>query len=91
MTRTVVYRGWLGRLLSRTQLFVDHHGTHHRWPRIPWFDLPRATALARLHGAEPFATHAAALRDALPHLADPRVGPQWIAAPRPGGGAGPRP
>ncbi|MBK8975141.1 MAG: fatty acid desaturase [Planctomycetes bacterium] len=77
MTRTVVYRGRLGRLLSRTQLHVDHHGTHHRWPRIPWDRLPEATPLAYpgLHGA--WRSHAAATRDALRHLRDPWVGPQW--------------
>lgn len=88
-TRTVVYRGRLGRLLSKSQVHVEHHGTHHRWPRIPSRELPEATARAIARG-EPMRchrTHLAALRDMLPHLADPRVGAQWLANGR---GAGMR-
>lgn len=80
MTRTVVYRGRVGRLLSATQLHVDHHGTHHRWPRIPWFRLPDATPIAYPDGVGTWPTHLAASRDALRHLVDPRVGPQWGVA-----------
>ena len=77
-TRTVAYRSALGRLLSWTQLHVDHHGTHHRWPRIPWRNLPRATPLLEeIYGVPPFASHGAAIRDMLPALLDPKVGPQW--------------
>ncbi|MCA9300794.1 MAG: fatty acid desaturase, partial [Phycisphaerales bacterium] len=80
MTRTVEYRGWIGRALSRSQRHVDHHGTHHRYARIPFHDLPEATRL--VHGNEhpTFRTHLGAFRDMLPHLLDPRVGPQWRAS-----------
>jgi fatty acid desaturase len=77
MTRWVEHRRWPGRILSRSQLFVDHHGTHHRWPRIPWFALPNATPLARRDVGPPFPAYLPAVRDALRHLRDPRVGPQW--------------
>lgn len=82
MTRTVVYRGRLGRAASRSQLHVDHHGTHHRWARIPYHRLPEATPIA--YGDEDsgpvFPSHVAAIRDMVPHLLDPKVGPQWRAA-----------
>ena len=79
MTRTVYYQRRLGRAASRTQLHVDHHGTHHRWPRIPYHKLPRATPIVhRGHGtAQTFPSHFAAVRDMLPHLLNPRLGPQW--------------
>lgn len=78
MTRTVVYRGFWGRLASKSQLHVDHHGTHHRWPRIPGRNLPAATELLlATFPARPFSSHFAAVRDVLRHLADPTVGPQW--------------
>lgn len=34
MTRSVVYSGRVGRAASGSQLHVEHHGAHHRWPRI---------------------------------------------------------
>lgn len=43
MSRTVVHRSALGKIASRSQLHIDHHGTHHRWARIPYFGLPAAT------------------------------------------------
>ena len=79
MTRTVEYRHALGKIASRSQLHVDHHGTHHRWARIPFYDLPKVTPEA--YSADPtartFSSHFAALGDMLPHLLDPKVGPQW--------------
>ena len=83
-TRTVVYQGRLGCLLSRTQLHVEHHGTHHRWPRIPYANLPAATAIVESHGVAGlrYRTHFAATWAAFRHLANPRVGRQWVAAGR---------
>ncbi len=80
MTRTVVYERPIGRAASRSQLHVEHHGTHHRWPGIPFHNLPEATPVvyeeqrARLL----YPNHWAAVRDMLPNLLDPRVGPQWL-------------
>ena len=79
MTRTVVYTRVVGKAASRTQLHVEHHGTHHRWPKIPYHKLPDATPLA-YDGQEQgriYSSHWAAIRDMLPHLLNPRVGPQW--------------
>lgn len=82
MTRAVIYRGRFGRAASLSQLHVEHHGTHHRWPGIPWHKLPEATSMVyeeQVPGRV-FPSHLAAIRDMLPHLADPRVGPQWKKA-----------
>lgn len=79
MTRTVVYTQWIGRTASRSQLHVEHHGTHHRWPAIPFHKLPEATPIV-YEGREQgciYPSHWAAIRDMLPHLLDPQVGPQW--------------
>ena len=80
MTRTVVYQRLPGKAASRSQLHVDHHGTHHRYARIPYYDLPAATDI--VYGGDnarhTFPSHLAAIRDMLPHLLDPKVGPQWI-------------
>jgi fatty acid desaturase len=79
MTRTVVYTQWVGSAASRSQLHVEHHGTHHRWPKIPYHKLPDATPVA-YDGHEQgriYQSHWAAIRDMLPHLLNPRVGPQW--------------
>ena len=84
MTRTVVYRGPLGRAASRSQLHVDHHATHHRYARIPFYELPQATEIIceRSEPTPTFSSHAAAVRDMLPHLLDPKVGPQWRGGDR---------
>ncbi len=79
MTRTVVYSRRAGQLASASQLHVDHHGTHHLWPGIPFHKLPEATPIVHQQ-RDPgciYTSHWAAIRDMLPHLADPRVGPQW--------------
>ena len=82
MTRTVVYSRLIGRMASRSQLHVEHHGTHHRWPGIPYHKLPEATPIV-YSGREQgciYPSHWSAIRDMLPHLMDPRVGPQWRGA-----------
>jgi len=76
MTRTVAYRGAVGRLASASQFHVDHHGTHLRHARIPYYDLPRVTP--EVYGRDRlFRTHLEAIADMAPHLLDPKVGPQW--------------
>lgn len=79
MTRTVVYRKPIGKLASTSQLHVEHHGTHHRWPRIPWHRLPEATEVV-YDSPEPglvYPNHLVAILDMMPHLLDPKLGPQW--------------
>lgn len=85
MTRTVVYRGPFGRAASASQLHVDHHATHHRHARIPYYALPEATQLvyADQCNGRVFPNHVRAVLDMLTNLSDPRVGPQWRAANAP--------
>lgn len=74
--RTIAYRGRFARWLSESQLHVEHHGTHHRYPSVAWDRLPTETD--RLwSGAAPgshYASHWPALREALGWLGDPMVG-----------------
>jgi len=81
MTRTVVYRAPLGRAASASQLHVEHHATHHRYARIPYYALPEATELVYADAPEGrvFPSHFRAILDMLPWLLDPRLGPQWLA------------
>lgn len=82
MTRTVVYQSPWSQPASRSQLHVEHHGTHHRWPKIPFHRLPEATTIVYSSDLQTniFPNHWTAIRDMLPHLSNPRVGPQWISA-----------
>ncbi len=82
MTRTVVYGGVAGRAASASQLHVEHHATHHRFARIPYYALPEATGVmyAGASGGRVFRTHVGAMLDMAPHLLDPKVGPQWGGA-----------
>lgn len=93
VTRTVAdRRRWVAAAASRSQLHVEHHGTHHRWARIPFYKLPEATEIVYegTGTGRLFATYGAAVRDMLPHLLNPRVGPQWVDR-RPSEGVGTRP
>ncbi len=79
MTRTVVYRGAIGRAASASQLHVEHHSTHHRYARVPYYALPQATELvyAGAPACRSFPNHWRAILDMAPHLINPRLGPQW--------------
>ncbi len=85
MTRTVSYVGPVGRAASRSQMHVDHHAIHHRWARIPYHNLPQATSIvcSGTDQIETFPNHFAAIRDMLPYLLDPKVGPQWDRSQNP--------
>ncbi|HEX4148676.1 MAG TPA: fatty acid desaturase, partial [Pirellulales bacterium] len=81
-TRTVVDQRPLGQALSRSLLHIDHHGTHHRYAKIPYYNLPAATPLVYASAAERsviFSSYLQALLDMLPTLANPRIGRQWLA------------
>ena len=83
LTRTVAAGGPAAAAVSAAVLHVDAHGTHHRYAKIPHYNLPAATPYALAGGREPcpvFPSLAAAVLDMLPHLADPKVGPQWAQA-----------
>jgi len=82
-TRTVVPSTSAAAVVSAVVLHVDHHGTHHRFGRIPYYRLPDATRAVQDQdpGAlRVFPSYWSALRDMLPHLANPRIGAQWLTA-----------
>jgi fatty acid desaturase len=84
LTRTVVDRRRATELVSAAMLYNDYHGTHHRYAKIPYYQLPHATPYTLAGAREPtpiFPNIASATLDMLRSLADPKVGPQWLAQP----------
>jgi fatty acid desaturase len=82
-TRSIVAKGWLGRLVSFTLLHEPFHGVHHRYSGLPHAELPgRVDALNPQTPEErpPFRSYGHAFQDLLQNLADPRVGAQWREA-----------
>ncbi|MFO0949105.1 MAG: fatty acid desaturase [Planctomycetota bacterium] len=83
-TRTVVDPRLLGSLLSKSMMHIDFHGIHHRYARIPQYNLPRATthvyAPSELQEAI-FPSYWSAMWDMFKSLGNPRVGRQWLEAP----------
>ncbi len=81
-TRSIVARGWLGRLVSFTLLHEPFHGVHHRYSGLPHAELPRRADELEPKSPEdrpPFPSYAQAFHDLMQELADPRVGAQWRA------------
>ncbi len=81
LTRTVVDHSSYAEMISSAMFYGDYHGTHHRYAKIPYYNLPPATPFALAGVNEPcpvFHNRTSALVDMLPCLADPKVGPQWI-------------
>ncbi len=79
-TRSIVARGWSGRLIAFTLLHEPYHGLHHMHVGLPHAELPRLAAeLAPRHEDEihPFPSYGHALHHLIKNLADPRVGAQW--------------
>jgi fatty acid desaturase len=79
-TRSIVSRGWLGRLVEFTLLHEPYHGVHHQHAGVPHAELPQfASSLVPKNPGEiaPFPSYRHALLDLLRNLADPRVGAQW--------------
>ncbi len=80
-SRTVIDKRPLGKLLSRSLLNVDYHGTHHRYARVPYYNLPAATDHVFDGGdsAGPvYDSYVAALVAMLRTLPNPRIGRQWL-------------
>lgn len=83
MTRTVVDRRIVGDALSRSMMRIDYHGVHHRYARIPQYNLPRATEHVYLPEEiqrTVFPSYLSAMLDMFGTLRDPRVGAQWRGA-----------
>jgi fatty acid desaturase len=81
LTRTVVDEHPAGEVVSSAMFFNDYHGTHHRYAKIPYYNLPAATPYTLANASEfcpVYANLGSALIAMLPHLADPKTGPQWI-------------
>ncbi|MDB6007132.1 MAG: Fatty acid desaturase, partial [Prosthecobacter sp.] len=79
-TRSIVARGWMGRLVAFTLLHEPYHGLHHMHAGLPHAELPRLAAELEPKAAEerpPYPSYRHALKDLLQKLADPRVGAQW--------------
>jgi fatty acid desaturase len=58
--------------------YVDHHGTHHRFAKIPYYNLPQTTPLVYEHETGPmFRSYFAAFLDMVKSLPDPKAGSQW--------------
>ncbi len=80
-TRTVIPRTAVHKTVSNMMQHVDHHGTHHRFARIPFYALPRASEI--VYGSPDdrnpvFSTYHEAFFDMIPTLWNPKVGSQWL-------------
>ncbi len=79
-TRSVVARGFGGKIVAFTLLHEPYHGVHHLHMALPHAHLPaRAAELAPQSDGElhPFKNYRHAMRHLLRSLRDPRVGAQW--------------
>jgi hypothetical protein len=80
-TRTVVDEKIVGRLMSESMLHIDYHGTHHRYAKLPYYNLPAATEFV-YEGSSArvpiFPNYVSAMLDMARSLSNPRVGAQWL-------------
>lgn len=83
-TRSIVARGWPGRVVALTLLHEPFHGVHHLHVGIPHAELPALASELLPDTPEerhPFPSYRHALLDLFRNLADPRVGSQWHTSP----------
>jgi fatty acid desaturase len=81
-TRTVVDNGWIGWMFSESMLHIDYHGTHHRYAKMPYYNLPEATPVVyeRAGGKLPlYGTYWEAMVEMFRTLGNPRIGSQWLS------------
>lgn len=81
-TRTVVDPSLVGHSLSLSMLHIDYHGTHHRFAKVPYYNLPEATPHVydgREAAVPIFTSYWSAMWDMARSLGNPRVGKQWLA------------
>jgi fatty acid desaturase len=85
-TRSIVSKGWLGRIVAFTLLHEPYHGVHHRHAGLPHAELPLfASELEpkRADEISPFPSYRHAFVHLLRSLADPRAGAQWRTSTTP--------
>ena len=83
-TRSIVAKGWPGRLFALTLLHEPFHGLHHLHAGLPHAELPALSpelAPGTADEIPPFPSYRLALLHLLRSLADPRVGAQWHPSP----------
>jgi fatty acid desaturase len=81
-TRSIVANSWPGRMVAFTLLHEPLHGVHHQRAGLPHSELPQhVEKLLPKHPGErmPFPNYRHAFADLIRSLANPRVGPQWLA------------
>ncbi len=81
LSRTVVDPTPLGRLIAASMLNVCYHGTHHRFGKLAYYDLPPATDRAYKLESTPepiYATYWSAFWAMVPTLRDPKCGSFWL-------------
>jgi len=79
-TRSIVARGWAGKLFAFTLLHEPYHGVHHLHVGLPHAELPMLADELEPETPEeirPFPSYRRALVHLIRSLADPRVGAQW--------------
>lgn len=79
-TRSIVAKGWLGKLVSFTLLHEPFHGVHHLNVGLPHAELPRRASQLTPQTTDDlpvFRSYGHAFLHLLRNLADPRVGAQW--------------
>jgi fatty acid desaturase len=81
LSRTVVDPTPLGRLIAASMLNVCYHGTHHRFGKLGYPELPPATDRAYKTEPDPvpiYRTYWSAFWAMVPTLRDPKCGPFWM-------------
>jgi hypothetical protein len=84
-TRSIVAEGWVATFFNFTLLHEPYHGVHHWRSGLPHPELPEHAAVLEPNAEverPPFRTFGAAVHDLVIHLADPRVGAQWLGVAR---------
>jgi fatty acid desaturase len=81
LTRAIRDPGLVGHVVSEGLLHEPFHDLHHRYPKIPYENLPAAAKVDPLRKEElpVFGNYRAACWDLLKNLADPKFGPAWEA------------
>jgi fatty acid desaturase len=80
-TRSVVSKGWIGRMVAFSTFNIPFHGVHHRYAKIPQARLPEFASLLTPSIEQelaPYGSYWSALCDMVRSLANPRIGAQWI-------------